>query len=149
MRDHLDNKTGIILGFALVAVVEILGLLLLAVAERGSGQIVIPPAYRVLLLVVSIGGMACVLLSVLFCVLQLRPMKFHFLDATFIKDIQPEATTEEVERRIASEILECTWENDDVNETKSRYATAAAIAASVSILLFAVGVVITLFIVIR
>ena len=34
MRDHLDTKTGTILGFALVSVVEILGFLLLVAAEK-------------------------------------------------------------------------------------------------------------------
>lgn len=37
-RDHLDTKTGVILGFALVSVVEVLGFLLLVGAEKDLYQ---------------------------------------------------------------------------------------------------------------
>src|SRR6266705_3310177 len=70
MRDHLDNKTGVILGFALVAVVEILGLLLLGVAEKPSVGWAPLGAYRVPLLCLTIAGTVSVVLSVIFGVLQ-------------------------------------------------------------------------------
>jgi hypothetical protein len=60
MRDHLDNKTGIFVGFALVAVVEILGLLLLAVAEKPVGQLALLGPYRTLLFVLRGKGFVVV-----------------------------------------------------------------------------------------
>src|ERR1700677_4944682 len=75
-RDHLDTKTGVILGFALVAVVEMLGLLLLALVEKPAGQPFVLGSHRVYLLVLTVGGIIAVVVCVLFCLMQLRPMDF-------------------------------------------------------------------------
>lgn len=148
-RDHLDTKTGVVLGFALVAVVEILGLLLLALVEKPSGQMVPLGAHRAYLLVLTIGGIVGVVVCVLFCIMQLRPMDFHYVDMDFLENVQPDASFDELKRRLESRISECAWDDSEIIGEKSRLATCAAVSAGISILLFAVGVVVTLFLVLR
>jgi hypothetical protein len=148
-RDHLDNKTGVILGFALVAVVEILGLLLLGLVERPLEHVALLGPHRVYLLVLTVGGVASVVVCVLFCIMQLRPMDFHYVDMDFLEQIQKEVPIDEIKRRLESRISECAYRNSEIVEEKSRLATWAAIFAGISILLFAGGVVVTLFLILR
>ncbi len=148
-RDHLDTKTGVILGFALVAVVEMLGLLLLALVEKPAGQPFVLGSHRVYLLILTVGGIIAVVVCVLFCLMQLRPMDFHYVDMDFLEQIQDEAPIEEIQRRLQSRISESAYKNSDVVGEKSRLAAWAALSGAVAIVLFAAGVVVTLFLILR
>jgi hypothetical protein len=149
MRDHLDNKTGLFLGFALVAVVEILAFLLLAAAERPVGQVALLGPHRTYLLVFTLSGFLCVLISALCCVIQLWPMEYHYVDTDYLERIQPEATANEIQRRLLSYISECAANNDDVNDRKSGLAIAAAVSATLSVMFFSISGVIALFLVLH
>jgi hypothetical protein len=77
MFDALDSKTGVIVGFVVVSIVEILGFLLLAAAEATTPtQLSGTPMFSLLVMVFFGIGLLCSFLSTVFGLLALRVREF-------------------------------------------------------------------------
>lgn len=77
MFDALDSKTGVIVGFVVVSIVEILGFLLLAAAEATTpAQLSGRPIFSVCVVIFFGIGLLCSFLSTVFGLLALRVREF-------------------------------------------------------------------------
>ncbi len=77
MFDALDSKTGVIVGFVVVSIVEILGFLLLAAAEATTpAQLGGTPIFSLSVVIFFGLGLVCSFLSTVFGLLALRVRKF-------------------------------------------------------------------------
>jgi len=140
MRDHLDTKTGTILGFALVSVVEILGFLLLVAAEKDLFKTV---GWLGWLFVTSFSvGLLCVLFAMGFSVAQLWSMDSYFPDLDFYWDRLRGRPPEKMNAATIQRMRACSEMNERVSERKSRLASRAAVASGFAVLAFVASVVI-------
>jgi len=77
MFDALDSKTGVIVGFVVVSIVEILGFLLLAAAEATTpSQLSGSPIFSLRVVIFFGVGLLCSFLSTVFGLLALRVREF-------------------------------------------------------------------------
>src|ERR1700691_5613480 len=77
MFDALDSKTGVIVGFVVVSIVEILGFLLLAAAEATTpAQLIGTPIFSRSVVIFFGLGLLCSILSTVFGLLALRVREF-------------------------------------------------------------------------
>ena len=87
--ERLDTKTGVILGFVIVSVAEILGFLLLIAGERHKLELVYPKAFVGLF----VFALTCVLVATVLGCWEMFPRSTHqgfFL--RFIKIIDPRSS---------------------------------------------------------
>lgn len=136
MRDHIDDKTGVVLGFALVSIIELLGFLLLVAAEKGYfGGI-----HWTFFAVFGV-GLASVLVSAVFCVLEIWPARYYYLDLGQLRlRAKDGGSSSTLRASLLRRLAACSYMNDLRTERKNKMAMLAGISAGAALLAFAIAV---------
>jgi len=136
MRDHVDEKTGVILGFALVSIIEILGFLLLVAAEKNYFDAVhwsFFAAFGV--------GLTSVFISAIFCVLEIWPARYYYIDLDRLRNrVRESDSTATIKTSMLRRLSACAYMNHRRTEWKNKLAMLAVISAGAALLAFAAAV---------
>ncbi len=137
--DALDSKTGLIVGFVVVSIVEILGFLLLAAAEATKHEPSVILSRGIALLFV-LGLLLSLLSTVLgFMALRVREFAIGFDYPQLVSDANlPE---KQLKARFLDDLVRSVQLNKGVLEEKVRYARAATRFAVVGLICYTIVVV--------
>jgi hypothetical protein len=101
--ERLDTKTGVILGFVVVSVAEILGFLLLVAGEKNKLEVL----HRNWFEAVLVFALVCVSLATVFGCWELIPRKTHIgFFLKFIKHLDPALASEDKQAKATFLLLE-------------------------------------------
>jgi len=140
----LDTKTGVILGFVIVSVAELLGFLLLASREGINSSIRSTP-HPCLLAIVFVLGLA-VLMAAMFCGLaDLYPMGFQFGPSAEFLAGQVDKKPEEIAAECANSLRETSKHNRGIVQRKAKWTKATVVAVGAVLLFYALAVLILFF----
>jgi hypothetical protein len=133
--DSLDEKTAVVLGFALVSIAEILGFLLLGAAEQNHIHTTHPIAFSCFFYT----GLGLTMASVFTGLLELLPRNYDA--GPTLEDLRPLAgeAPEKIKAALIHALDTACDHNDDINTTKWRFAVATAILVGVSLICYAVA----------
>jgi heme/copper-type cytochrome/quinol oxidase subunit 4 len=132
MRDHIDTKTTVVLGFALASVVELLGFMLLVAAENHTlGRL---PWYFFALL---IAGVVSVVVTASVCVFQLWPMRLYYADLERVRfTLRSGVLGSEAGKALVRKYRASAFLNGKNLDLKSSLASAAASAGTAALIIF-------------
>lgn len=130
-RNGLDTKTGVVLGFALVSLAQMVAALLTLPADKmhvGSH-----PHFRALLF---IGGSTAVSLATVFGLLALRPSTFESFSV--VDDLaKPNIAHDQLSREILTILKEAIPENDAEFARKARHSECTVYLVGIAVFCFA------------
>ncbi len=131
--DTLDSKAGLVLGFGLVSIAELLGFLLLTAPEAHPLKMVLPLMVQILFYF----GMGLLTAGTAFAMIALYPRGFvRSIDILTPEILAQPITTSDVMRKV----LTTTKKNSLVLQEKSRWARLAAVLVPAGLFCFALVV---------
>jgi len=140
----LDTKTGVILGFVIVSVAELLGFLLLASRERTSSSITGIPHPCLLAIVFVLGLLA--LIAAMFCGLaELYPMGFQYGPSAEYLAGQVDKKPEEIAADCVDSLRKTSKHNLGIIRRKAKWTKATVLAVAAALFFYAVAVLILFF----
>jgi hypothetical protein len=133
--DSLDEKTAVVLGFALVSIAEILGFLLLGAAEQNRIHTPHPIAFACFFYM----GLVLTMASVVTGLLELWPRSYDA--GPTLEDLRPLAgeSPEKIKAALIYALDAACDRNDDINTTKWRFAAATALLVGSSLICYAIA----------
>ncbi len=133
--DKLDEKTGVVLGFALISIAEILGFLLLGAVEKNR----LTTSHPVVVTCFFYAGLLATVAAVVTGLLELLPRSFS--TGPTLEDLRPLAGEKpEMIKAAMVHALDCACDqNDEVNDAKSNLALATAVLVGGSLFCYAVA----------
>ncbi len=139
MFDALDSKTGVIVGFVVVSIVEILGFLLLAAAEATTPtQLSGTPMFSVLVVVFFGLGLLCSFLSTVFGLLALRVRQFA-IGFDYEKLVRgADLRSEELKTLFLDDLVASVRTNQRILEEKVMYAKTASLLVLTGLLCYTI-----------
>jgi hypothetical protein len=140
----LDTKTGVILGFVIVSVAELLGFLLLA-SREGINPSVKSTSHPYLLAIVFVLGLVA-LIAAMFCGLfESYPMGFQYGASTEILAGRVDKSPEEIEAQCLGSLRETAVHNRGIVHRKAWWTKATVVAVGAALLFYVVAVLILFF----
>jgi hypothetical protein len=139
--DAIDSKTGVIVGFVVVSIVEILGFLLLAAAEATTpAQLSGTPIFSLCVQIFFGSGLLCSFLSTCFGLLALRIRAFA-IGFDYEKLVGGASLTKaELQTIFLDDLLSSVRTNKQILDEKIRYARAATSLVLIGLLCYTVVV---------
>jgi hypothetical protein len=140
----LDTKTGVIFGFVIVSVAELLGFLLLA-SREGTSSAIGRASHPCLLAVVFVIGLLA-LIAAMFCGLfELYPMGFQYGTSAEFLALQVDKTPEEIEMQCVDSLRQTSAHNRTIIQRKARWTKATVIAVAAALFFYVLDVLILFF----
>jgi len=133
--DALDEKTGVVLGLALVSIAEILGFLLLAAAEHNR----LNTPHPIVITCFFYAGLLMTVAAVVTGLLELWPR--NYAAGPTLEDLRPLADREPklIKAAVVRELDDACDDNDDINTTKMHLAVATAGLVGGSLICYAIA----------